>query len=164
MYAASTPVERGEWRAYLESVSIEKRFPGIDGVGFIAWVPRDELERFVQTTRADKTPGFEVKHSGSGEDLLVVKYIEPEARHGALLGRDVDGPRTRARGSGRGHGPGGPEGRVLLRRISGPQGRYDDAAGVRNGRATGTLAERRAALRVVFRPVVTEQLMARCWG
>ena len=165
LYAASTSVERGEWRAYLESVSIEKRFPGIDGVGFIAWVPRDELERFVQTTRADKTPGFEVKHSGSGEDLLVVKYIEPEARHGALLGRDVGtDPEQRAVAErARDTGLAALSGRVLLREDSrGPQpGCLMMLPVYRNGRATGTLAERRAAIEGwVFARFVTRQLMA----
>jgi CHASE1-domain containing sensor protein len=57
LFAASYTVERAEWRTYLESVSIERRFPGIDGVGFIAHVPQEKLDEFVKLTRADKTPG-----------------------------------------------------------------------------------------------------------
>lgn len=89
LYAASYTVERGEWRAYLESVSIEKRFPGIDGVGFVAWVAREKLDEFLKVTRADKTPGFALKEPGEGDDLLIVKFFEPEERHRAMLGRDL---------------------------------------------------------------------------
>jgi CHASE1-domain containing sensor protein len=88
LYAASYSVEREEWRAYVESVSIEKRFPGIDGLGFIAYVPRAELDQFLRITRADKTPDFQVKSPGEGADLLITKYIEPQGRHLALVGLD----------------------------------------------------------------------------
>jgi PAS domain S-box-containing protein len=89
LFAASYSVERGEWRNYLNSVSIERRFPGIDGVGFIAYVPRSRLDEFVRTTRADKTPDFQVSEPGKAKDLLIVKYIEPEGIHRAMLGTDV---------------------------------------------------------------------------
>ncbi len=165
LYAASISVERAEWRAYLESVSIEKRFPGIDGVGFIARVPRDNLEQFVQTTRADKTPGFEVKHSGTAEELLVVKYIEPEARHQALLGRDVgaDVEQRAVAERARDTGLAALSGRVLLREnAQGPQAGCLMLFPVyRHGRATATLQERRAAIEGwVFARFVTAQLMA----
>jgi len=89
LFAASYTVERGEWRNYLESVSIERRFPGIDGVGFIAMVQRATLDEFLRVTRADKTPEFTIKELGDTNDLLVVKYIEPENRHRSMLGRNI---------------------------------------------------------------------------
>ena len=92
LYAASRSVERAELRAYLQSVSIEKRYPGIDGVGFIANVPRPKLEEFLKITRADQTPDFALKNvTDSTNDLLIIKYIEPEERHRAVLGWDVSG-------------------------------------------------------------------------
>src|SRR5258706_10612139 len=39
LYAASYSVERSEWRAYFESLPLDKRFPRIGGVGFFANVP-----------------------------------------------------------------------------------------------------------------------------
>lgn len=91
LFAASLSVERGEWRAYLRSVSIEERFPGIDGVGFMAYVPRAGLSNFLEITRADKPPHFAVRESSATNDLLVVKYIEPQRRHRAMLGLDMWG-------------------------------------------------------------------------
>ena len=89
LYAASYSVERSEWRSYLESVSIERRFPGIDGVGFIAWVPHGSLAEFLRITREDKTPDFTLKEADTNSDLMIVKYLEPESRHRAMLGRDI---------------------------------------------------------------------------
>jgi two-component system sensor histidine kinase/response regulator len=98
LYAASRSVERAELRAYLQSVSIEKRYPGIDGVGFIANVPRSQLNEFLRITRADQAADFELKNlTDSTNDLLIIKYIEPEERHRALLGWDMSGdPERRA--------------------------------------------------------------------
>ena len=89
LFAASRSVERAEWRAYQESVSVEKRFPGIDGVAFIACVPRDKLDEFLKVTRADESPEFTLKNPGDADELFILKYITPEARHGALRGRDI---------------------------------------------------------------------------
>ncbi len=97
LFAASVTVERAEWHAYLRPVSIEERFPGIDGLGFIAYVPRARLQSFLEATRADKSPDFAVRESGATNDLLIIKYMEPADRHREMLGRDVWGdPEQRA--------------------------------------------------------------------
>ncbi len=97
LFAASLTVERAEWHAYLQSVSIEERFPGIDGLGYIEYVPRSGLQKFLDTTRADKAPDFAVRESSPTNNLLVIKYVEPEGRHQAMLGWDVWGnPERRA--------------------------------------------------------------------
>ncbi len=89
LFAASVSVERGEWRAYVESASIEKRFPGIEGLGFVASVPRENLNDFLKTTRADNSPAFTIKKAGTEDDLLILKFIEPEQTHRSLLGLDL---------------------------------------------------------------------------
>jgi PAS domain S-box-containing protein len=89
LYAASYSVERHEWKAYLDSVSIEKRFPGVDAVGFVARVPRERLEEFLRITREDNSPWFEVRTEGDRDEMMIVKYIEPEPRHRRQLGRDL---------------------------------------------------------------------------
>jgi len=169
LFAASVSVERAEWGAYLNSVSIEERFPGIDGVGFIAWVPRATLKEFIATTRADKTPDFTVRESGLTNDLFVIKYIEPEVRHQALLGLDVWGDpeqravAERARDTGlaalsrtitlevEGRGP--QRGCLMLLPV------------YRHGMPTDTKAERQAAIEGwVFARFITAQLMLEVIG
>jgi PAS domain S-box-containing protein len=89
LFAASASVGRGEWRAYVESASIEKRFPGIEALGFVANVPREDLNEFLKTTRADNATGFALKNAGAEDELLILKFIEPEQRHHGLLGWDL---------------------------------------------------------------------------
>ncbi len=89
LFAASVSVERKEWRAYLDRVAIEDRFPGINALGFMACVRRPDLERFVQEARADGMPDFEVHPAGNGEELFVVKYLEPQERQRQIIGFDM---------------------------------------------------------------------------
>jgi PAS domain S-box-containing protein len=89
LYAASLSVERAEWKSYIESISINDRFPGIDGLGFIAYVRRAELDDFLKTTREDNTPYFPGISPGEDADLFIIKYIEPQARHFVQLGQNI---------------------------------------------------------------------------
>jgi len=164
LFAASLSVERGEWRAYLRSVSIEARFPGIDGVGFMAYVPRAGLSNFLAITRRDKPAHFAVQESSATNDLLVVKYIEPQKRHREMLGRDMWGDREqravaeRARDTGLAAMSG-----MLTLQVEG----RDPQTGClmllpvyRQGMPTETRLDRRAALEGwVFARFITAQLM-----
>ncbi len=76
LYAASKSVERSEWRAYIDSLSIQERYPGVRAFSFIAAVPRSELDVFLEKTRADGAFDFQIRSSGNLPDLMVVKYDE----------------------------------------------------------------------------------------
>ena len=89
LFEASVSVERLEWRAYLARVSINERYPGIDALGYAVWVQRSEIESFVGETRADHAPEFELRSPGDGDELLVVKYLEPETLHQESIGLDM---------------------------------------------------------------------------
>lgn len=97
LFASSISVERDEWRAYIESVSIDRRFPGIDALCFMEYVRKGELSEFLSATRADGAPDFDVRTSEEAEDYLIVKFIEPASRHAALMGEDAGlDPKRRA--------------------------------------------------------------------
>lgn len=169
LYAASVTVDRGEWRAYMQSVSIEQRFPGIDAVGFAERVPRDGLDEFLRATRADRTPDFALRNSASSNDLFIVKYIEPEGRYRATLGWNLavePEQRIAAERAGR-TGSAALSGAVVLRDDSrGPQtGCLMMLPVYRRGMPTGTEAERQAAVEGwVFARFVIDQLMRRVLG
>jgi len=164
LYAASYSVERSEWKAYVNSVSVNKRFPGIDGLGFIACVPREKLDAFLQTTRGDKTPNFQLKNPGTNDDLLITKYLEPETEHAALIGVDVGADPEHRAVAEKARDTGQP---VISRRLN-LQGHDSEAQGglvmmlpvFRNGAPPATPAERRASIEGwVYARFVTAQLM-----
>jgi two-component system, sensor histidine kinase and response regulator len=88
-YAASKEVKRAEFRAYVESRDLKREFPGLRGFGFIEHVPRQDLDQFVANVRADDSPDFNVKTTGSAPDLWVIRFIEPMADNFQAWGLDV---------------------------------------------------------------------------
>ena len=164
LFAASYSVERAEWKAYIDSVSIDKRFPGVNGVGFVACVSRDRLAEFVKLTREDKTPRFQVRDTGSSNDLFVIKYLEPEGRQRFQLGMDLAvQPEERAAAEkARDRADTAISSNLaLLERGRGPQAGFLMLLPVyRHGAPTGTVEERRAGIEGwVFARFITTQLM-----
>ena len=164
LYAASYSVERSEWKAYVNAVSVNRRFPGIDGLGFIACVPRETMAAFLQTTRADKTPDFQLKNPGTNRDFFITKYLEPEAVHAAMIGVDVSADPERRAVAEKARDTGLPviSGRLYLRGSgSETQSGLEMLLPVfRNGSPTATLADRRASIEGwVHAWFLTDQLM-----
>ncbi|MBI4583399.1 MAG: response regulator [Planctomycetes bacterium] len=89
LYAASKSVERHGWRAYMQSLSLEKNFLGLDAMAFIAYVPGDKLESFLAATRADNSPAFAIKPAEVKPDYQVIVFIQPEKEHGHLVGLEL---------------------------------------------------------------------------
>jgi CHASE1-domain containing sensor protein len=73
VYAASISVERHEFAAYVKSRDLRNEFPGVQSMGFIERVPRDQLAAFITSARAENTPDFTVRTSGDAPDLFIIK-------------------------------------------------------------------------------------------
>jgi PAS domain S-box-containing protein len=165
LYAASYSVERSEWKAYVETISVNKRLPGMDGLGFIAYVPREKLEAFLEKTRADKTPDFQLKNPGTNGDFLIATYLEPEAEHAALIGVDAGADPEYHRTAEKARDSGSA---VISSRLdlAMPGSKTEDGLVMllpifRNGTPTATLAERRTNIvGWVYARFITARLMA----
>ncbi len=93
--AANPKFKRAEFRAYVQSRELPVEFPGIRGFGFIEHVLRGNLDKFVAAERKDGAPSYQVRTSGTADDLFVVKYVEPLATNSAALGFDLGQDPTR---------------------------------------------------------------------
>ena len=164
LFAASLSVERAEWKAYVETVSVNQRFPGIDGIGFIANVPRAQMEAFLKTTRDDKTPDFQLKNPGTNDDLFIVKYLEPEAGHERLPGVDMGAEPQRRAAAEKARDTGLPVVTAQLT-MRGPDATQRSGLMMllpvyRNGTSAATPETRRANIAGwVYGRFITEQLM-----
>ena len=89
LYAASHSVERDEWRAFVNGLSLGDRYPGMKGLAFVAAVPESELAAYEKTARADGAPDFKAQAIPSHDQGYIVHFIEPSDQARDLLGLDL---------------------------------------------------------------------------
>ena len=90
LFEASDRVSRDEFHRYITTLDIEKKFPGIQIVGFSEWVKPDDLGRFTARIRDEGFPQFEVRPQGARQNYSAIIYMEPFAnRNLAAFGFDM---------------------------------------------------------------------------
>ncbi|MBI3829586.1 MAG: CHASE domain-containing protein [Planctomycetes bacterium] len=89
LYAASKSVERGEWKAYIKAVNMDKNLPALQSLAFIAYVRKAELNDFIKTTRNDDAPDFTLHPAGDRDEYRIVTFLEPFEKNRAVYGFDV---------------------------------------------------------------------------
>ena len=99
LFDASHSVEREEWRHYAQSLGIDQRYPGSQGIGYAAQVGASELPTFVAQARADGLPGFAIWPAGERPQYTSVFYLEPvDDRNRRVIGFDLASEPTRRAG------------------------------------------------------------------
>lgn len=164
VYAASVSVESAEFRAFVESSNVGLEYPGIRGFGFVEQVKRSHVDAFVAARRRDGSPDFSVKASGTGEDLYVVKFLEPAEPNQAALGLNLASDPVRKQAIERAIMTGAPtlSGRVHLVQDDSPRPGFVFLLPIyREASQPATLYQRQASLvGVLMAPVAMEEIMA----
>ena len=164
--AVGKMASRQEWRSYVQTLEIDKYFPGIQGVGFSYWLPVGERTRLVDAIRAEGFPEFNIKPEGERDQLTSIIYLEPfSGRNLRAFGFDMYSEPTRRAAMQRARDSGLPavSGRVTLVQET----LKDVQAGFlmylpvyRASMPTRTVDERRAALLgFVYSPFRIKDLM-----
>ena len=164
VYAASAEVSRASFRDFVDSRDMLGEFAGVRGFGFVARVPRAELDAFIGHERQDGAPDFDVQTTGTEEPLFVIKHIEPLANNRSALGLDLGQTPVPREAVTRAILSGAPA-------LSGKLALLQDGAKTpgflllmpvyRNGADPITIAQRQAALRgLLYAPMVAADLLA----
>jgi signal transduction histidine kinase len=96
LFAASTAVDRGEWKAYVDALELNKRYPGIQGVGYAEFVKPSDMPAYLETVCADGFPNFTVRPEGERPLYSSITYLEPfDARNIQAFGYDMYSQVTR---------------------------------------------------------------------
>jgi PAS domain S-box-containing protein len=72
-------VTRAEWRRFIGLQEIDRRFPGIQGVGVALHLTPQELPRHEATVRAEGFPSYQVWPEGPRDHYSAIIYLEPFA-------------------------------------------------------------------------------------
>lgn len=152
LFAASQKVDRAEWKAYIASLDIQERYPGMQGIGFAPWIPSGHKDAHVRLVRADGFPAYDIQPPGNREHYTPITYLEPfSGRNLRAFGYDMFSEHKRRDAMERARDTGTPtlSGKVLLVQET----EENIQAGTllflpvyKNGMPHGTLTERRAAL------------------
>ena len=84
----SRPLTASAWRTFADSLALEVRFPGINGIGVIEPVLDEELASYEARQRRDR-PGFSVHPERTADVYLPITYVEPEPTNAEAVGLDV---------------------------------------------------------------------------
>jgi methyl-accepting chemotaxis protein len=95
LFMGSDGVSRDEWRDYVLGLDIQVRYPGINGVGFIEYVPQSRRAEFEAEIRG-YNPALSVRQIPPGnltenDFAYIIKYAEPASQNEKGIGYDITG-------------------------------------------------------------------------
>jgi signal transduction histidine kinase/DNA-binding response OmpR family regulator len=81
-------ITRQQWFTYYQNLDIDKRYPGINGLGIILQIKPSEKTSFLAEQKKSFRP-FTIHPSHSKNEYWPITYIEPQAKNAAALGLDI---------------------------------------------------------------------------
>lgn len=90
-FAGSVFVSRAEWNTYVDFLMPRERYPGIEGMGVIRYIPDSQKRKFEEAMRREngrELSGYTILQSGVRETYYPVEYFWPPLEHLDLLGMD----------------------------------------------------------------------------
>jgi len=99
LFNASEEVTPEEWRAYVQSLNLDRVYPGIQVVAFVKRVPASGKEAHTHAIRAKGFPGYAIRPPGRRAEYAPVIYLEPFAGRNLLaFGYDISSEPVRRAG------------------------------------------------------------------
>lgn len=77
-----------DWERYANSIQIESKYPGINGIGVIHALEADEVEAYLAEQRRDR-PEYRIHPEHGGNEYYPISYIIPVANNGKAVGLDM---------------------------------------------------------------------------
>ena len=87
----SNQVNSDQFNTFYESVIIHTREPqGVQGIGFVRWIPATELTTFESRIRTERFPDFSVHPPGPRQSYSAIELLEPfDGRNQRSFGYDM---------------------------------------------------------------------------
>ena len=77
-----------DWRVFAQSLRIELKYPGINGIGVIHSVSPENLETYLENQRSSR-PDYRIHPEHDKREYLPITYIEPSAANARAVGLDM---------------------------------------------------------------------------
>jgi len=158
--AAGNEVDFPTWQNYAERLSLLEKYPGINGLGVIHAVDRNNLDDYLKAQRAIR-PGYHVHPAHDGDELFPITYVVPAADNSAAVGLDMahESNRLSATLSARDSGKARITGPITLVQDAGKTPGFLFFAPVYSSRDINTAEKRRQTFHsLVYAPFVVKKL------
>ncbi|WIM06070.1 MAG: CHASE domain-containing protein [Candidatus Nitricoxidivorans perseverans] len=163
---SSEHVTRGEWKAFVEALQIDRTYPGIQGLGYAVMVPPARKAALEASVRGEGFPDFAIWPAGRRDPYSAIVYLEPfDWRNRRAFGYDMfsEPVRREAMERARDTGQIAMSARVILVQETGRDVQMGTLLYMpiyRGGQRPATVAGRRAALEAfVYSPFRIGDLM-----
>jgi len=94
-YASSTFVNQGEFQGYYNSLDLQKNYPGLRSMAYIAAVPTKDLATFAKQQQQDRSlnpggnPDFKISSQTNSPVHFIATYVSDQSAATAALGLDL---------------------------------------------------------------------------
>ncbi len=150
-----------EWRIFAHTLRIEEKYPGINGIGIIHYLNREDVPAYMEQRLAERET-YRVYPIHDQEVMMPISFIEPEAVNSAAVGLDVAHERNRrtAALASRDSGESRITGPIVLVQDEGSTPGFLFYAPYYEGGPRNTVSERSEnILGIVYAPFVVRKLM-----
>jgi len=77
LLSASSEINHAEFRAFVASLHLPDRYPGMKGIGYAQRVNEPERRSFLRLARLDGIPGLRIRPAGARAEYVTVLFLEP---------------------------------------------------------------------------------------
>lgn len=88
IHSQSHGIDYDEWKRFADTLHIEEKYPGINGIGVIFNFPREKTREFLEEQRTTR-PDFKIFPEHKEEELWPITFIEPIETNSAAVGLDM---------------------------------------------------------------------------
>lgn len=122
LFAVNQNITRADWRRYIESLQLQKRYPGIYDLIFVRYVPKSERAEFERHVRNDTSigpkgyPDFSIHPEGDRPEYFPIEFTEPFSPIPVQFGFDIGSEPVRRQALEQARDTGHPvsTGRIIL--------------------------------------------------
>ena len=94
-FQAAGAVSRAQWRTYVDAIDIQRNYPGINGIGWIAEVQPQHIQDFTESMRRQGAPDFAEHPATTNPDHFIISYIEPVEVNREAVGLNISFEKNR---------------------------------------------------------------------
>lgn len=88
LHMLDRPASRADWKVFADELRIESRFPGINGIGVIHYVPEEKVPTYLSWQR-EAMATYAMHPTRSGKEYWPITYIEPQQDNLKAVGLDM---------------------------------------------------------------------------